>query len=100
MFSLVSGLPSTASCGLPWPSFGCFGGTPLYDSPSPFIWVLQLIAFSQRSASYRPRTATGPVLAHGVSMRAWGLRLRRHGTLALVRTALLPSVLADAVGSL
>ena len=24
MFSLVSGLPSTASCGPPWLSFGCF----------------------------------------------------------------------------
>src|SRR5579863_2667067 len=57
------------------------------------------------------------VLAHGVSMRAWGLGARTgkrswrknwkarfdsagHGALALARTALLPSGLADTVGSL
>jgi hypothetical protein len=62
MFSLLSGLPSTTSCGPPRPSFGCFIGTDhgpirhlylstdkygprqcpgptLYDSPLPFIWV-------------------------------------------------------------
>jgi hypothetical protein len=32
--------------------FGCFAGTtPLYDSPSPCMWVLSLIAFSHRTTA-------------------------------------------------
>src|ERR1700675_1830285 len=41
-----------------------------------------------------------PVLVHGVSRRAWGLRLRRtHGELALAFPAVLPSALSTASAS-
>src|SRR5208337_3386730 len=41
-----------------------------------------------------------PVLAHGVSPHAWGLRLRRaEGGLALATTLVLPSVRSDSVGT-
>ena len=84
VFCLASGLPSTTSaCGLPL-VFGSFAGTtPLYDSPLPCMVDLSLIAFSTRF-----------LCVHGVFDSAG------HGTLALSRTALLPSGLADAVGSL
>jgi hypothetical protein len=51
VFSLASGLSSTASAGDFAPLFGCFAGTtPLYDSPPPFMKDLPLIAFSFRPA--------------------------------------------------
>ena len=94
VFSLVSGLPSTTSAGVSLPLFGCFVGTmPLYDSPSPFMWDLSLIAFSHRPAAFWLRAATG-----SPGSRAWsfyacmgsstpqGLR-----ALALSRAAVLPS---------
>src|ERR1022692_1584908 len=46
VFSLVNGLPSTASAGDDSLLFGCFVGTmPLYDSPPPCMRDLPLIAF-------------------------------------------------------
>src|SRR5260221_5794867 len=53
---------------------------------------LSLIAFSSRPAALRPRVATGSLGSRDDSAG--------HGTLALARTARLPSVLADTVGSL
>jgi hypothetical protein len=51
VFSLVGGLPSTASAGGCPLLFGCFvGTTPLYDSPPPCMEDLWLIAFSSRPA--------------------------------------------------
>jgi hypothetical protein len=51
VFSLASGLSSTASAGDFALLFGCFAGTtPLYDSPPPFMKDLPLIAFSFRPA--------------------------------------------------
>src|SRR6266852_5839123 len=92
MFSLVSGLSSTASAdGLPL-LFGCFAGTtPLYDSPPPCMWVLWLIAFSHRSAALQPRTVTG-----SLGSRAWSfyacvgsLTPQGRGALALSHIAFL-----------
>src|SRR6516164_11836783 len=79
VFSLVFGLPSTTSAGDPSLLFGCFVGTmPPYDSPSPFMKDLPLIAFSSRPTVLLGGRRRGlPVLAHGVSLHAWGLRLRR-----------------------
>jgi hypothetical protein len=58
--SLVNGLPSTISFGPPLPAFDRFvGTTPLCHSLLPFMWVLWLIAFSDRSTPYRLRMATG-----------------------------------------
>src|SRR5260370_4731806 len=94
MFSLVSGLSSTASAGdLPL-LFGCFAGTtPLYDSPPPCMWVLWLIAFSHRSAALQPRTVTG-----SLGSRAWSfyacvgsLTPQGRGALALSHIAVLLS---------
>ena len=52
VFSLVSGLPSTASAGGRPLLFDCFAGTmPLYDSPLPCMRDLWLIAFSLRPAT-------------------------------------------------
>lgn len=67
VFSLASGLSSTTSaCGFPL-LFGCFAGTtPLYDSPSPSMVDLSLIAFSSRPAAFRPRAAMG-----SLGSRAW-----------------------------
>jgi hypothetical protein len=72
--------------------------------------VLSLIAFSTRPAAFRPRVATGSLGSRAWSfyacMGSWRKNLKAHfdsagrGALALARTALLPSVLADAVGSL
>src|SRR5213594_254736 len=78
VFSLVGGLPSAASAGDGSLWFDCFvGTTPPYDSPLPCTRDLPLIAFSLRPAAWRPRRQRGlPVLAHGVSLHAWGLRLR------------------------
>ena len=51
VFSLASGLPSTASANDVSLLFGCFvGSTPLYDSPLPCMRDLPLIAFSLRPA--------------------------------------------------
>src|SRR5215471_6616268 len=79
VFSLVFGLPSTTSAGDPSLLFGCFVGTmPQYDSPSSFMKDLPLIAFSPRPTVLLCGRRRGlPVLAHGVSLHAWGLRLRR-----------------------
>src|SRR5438552_16398869 len=78
VFSLVSGLPSTTSAGGIPLLFGCFVSTvPLYDSPPSCIEDLWLIAFSSRPAHCPRRRLRGlPVLAHGVSLHACGLRLR------------------------
>src|SRR2546423_9272987 len=62
------------------PLFGHFVGTTrLSDSPAAFMWVLRFMAFTHRPASYscHGRCWGLPVLAHEVSKRAWGLRLRR-----------------------
>jgi hypothetical protein len=102
MFSLVSGLPSTASAGGCPLLFGCFvGTTPLSDSPSPCMWVLSLIAFSHRSAAVRfQRTVTGPLGSRAWSFYACMGSLTPQGddALALTHAALLPSSLCDAVG--
>jgi hypothetical protein len=53
--------------------------TPLYDSPSPYTWGLSLIAFPHRPAPHPSgcgRRLGLSVLARGVSIHAWGLRLR------------------------
>src|SRR5205823_11038708 len=77
VFSLVSGLPSTTSAGGCPLCFGCFVSTmPLYDSPPSCMEDLWLIAFSSRPAYFHGRRRGLPVLAHGVSLHAWGLRLR------------------------
>ena len=77
VFSLVCGLPSTTSAGDFSLLFGCFvGNMPQYDSPSPFMRDLPLIAFSLRPALPDGRRRGLPVLAHEVSLHAWGLRLR------------------------
>src|ERR1039457_3776619 len=98
VFSLVSGLPSTTSAGGSPLLFGCFAGTmPLYDSPLPCKEDLWLIAFSSQPVHYL-RAAAGS-LAHGVSLHAWGLRLRGVAPRSRFRVcALLPSVLSYAVG--
>ena len=72
VFSLVFGLPSTTSAGDPSPLFGCFVGTmPQYDSPSPFMRDLPLIAFSLRPTVLLCGRRRGlPVLALGVSLHA------------------------------
>src|SRR5215469_652305 len=79
VFSLVCGLFSTTSAGVSPLLFGCFVDTmPQYDSPLPFMRGLPLIAFSLRPASLLGGRPWGiPVLAHGVSLHAWGLGLRR-----------------------
>ncbi len=71
---------------------------------------LSLIAFSTRPAALRPRVATGPLGSRAWSfyacMGSWRKNLKAHfdsaghGTLAFARTALLPSGMADTVGSL
>jgi hypothetical protein len=49
-----------------------------YDSPSSFMKDLPLIAFSSRPTLLLCGRRRGlPVLAHEVSLHAWGLRLRR-----------------------
>ena len=61
-FSLVSVLPSTVSAGGPPLLFDGFAGTtPLYDSPLSCIWVLWLIAFSHRPATFPLQATTGPL---------------------------------------
>ena len=66
VFSLVSGLSSTTSAGDPSLLFGCFAGTtPLYDSPSPFMRDLSLIAFSLRPSTSIRATMGSP------GSRAW-----------------------------
>src|SRR6516165_9521418 len=91
MFFLVGGLSSPAPPGgLPlW--FSCFAGTtPPFDSPPPCMWALWLIAFSHRSAAFRPRTVTGPL-----GSRAWSFYAcvgsstpQGHDALALPHIAL------------
>src|SRR5215467_8412159 len=78
VFSLVCGLPSTTSASVFSLLFGCFvGNMPQYDSPSPFIRDLPLIAFSLRPTLLHDGRRRGlPVLALEVSLHAWGLRLR------------------------
>src|SRR5215831_18573678 len=79
VFSLARDLPSTTSAGVPSLLFGCFvGNMSQYDSPSSFMKDLPLIAFSSRPTLLLCGRRRGlPVLAHGVSLHAWGLRLRR-----------------------
>src|SRR5947199_7053443 len=74
---------------------------PLYASPPSCIEDLWLIAFSSRPAHCsRGRLRGLPVLAHRVSLHAWGLRLRGAAPCSRYRKrALLPSVPSDAVGS-
>src|SRR5438128_7373996 len=100
VFSLVSGLPSTTSAGGFPLLFGCFAGTtPLYDSLPPCMEVLWLIAFSSRPAYCHGRRQGLPVLAHGVSLHAWGLRLRGTAPHSRYRDcAMLPSERVDTVG--
>src|SRR6516165_4625026 len=72
VFSLVFGLPSTASADDPSPLFGCFVGTmPQCDSPPSFMRDLPLIAFSLRPTALLGGRRRGlPVLALGVSLHA------------------------------
>ncbi len=83
------------------PLFAHFAGTmQSLDSPPPCMEDLWLIAFSSRPAYFHGRRRGLPVLAHGVSLHAWGLRLRGAAPRSRYREcALLPSVRADAVGS-
>src|SRR5215471_410091 len=76
--SLVCGLFSATSAGVVPPLFGCFvDTTPQYDSPPSCMGDLPLIAFSPRPAALPGGQRRGlPVLALGVSLHAWGLRLR------------------------
>src|ERR1700685_1998930 len=78
VFSSVCSLFSTASAGDTPPLFGCFADTTLqYDSPPSCIRDLPLIAFSLRPTVLPGGQRRGlPVLAPGVSLHAWGLRLR------------------------
>src|SRR6266581_2076724 len=100
VFSLVSGLPSTASAGGCPLLFGCFvSTTPLYDSPPPCMEDLWLIAFSSRPAHFL-RAATG-----SPGSRAWSFSAclgsstpRDCASLAFRDCAMLPSERADAVG--
>jgi len=88
VFSLVSGLPSTASAGGCPLLFGPFVGiTPLYDSPPSSMEDLWLIAFSSRPASCLRATAGPP------GSRAWSFPAclgsstpRGRATLAILRT--------------
>src|SRR5581483_9689387 len=75
VFSLVCGLLSTTSAGDFSLLSGCFVGTmPQYDSPSPFMRGLPLIAFSLRPVVLRDGRRLGlPVRALEVSLHAWGL---------------------------
>src|SRR6266446_10324820 len=117
VFSLVSGLPSTTSAGGCPLLFGCFvGTTPLYDSPgqSHRSGGCRNKRYPPRHRAWRtygsspsppgPHTSCGrrrdlPVLAHGVSLHAWGLRLRGTAPHSRYRDcAMLPSEWADAVG--
>src|SRR5215472_13991453 len=93
VFSLVCDLPSTTSAGDESLLFGCFvGTTSLYDSPLPFVMDLPLIAFSFRPTLLHAGQPWGlPVLAHEVSLHAWGLRLR--GTAAHSRCRAQPCCL-------
>ena len=79
VFSSVCGLFSTASAGGPPLLFDCFVDTmPQYDSPPSCMRDLPLIAFSLRPAQLPDGRRRGlPVLALGISLHAWGLRLRR-----------------------
>src|SRR5215831_13401047 len=79
VFSLVFGLSSTTSAGDPSLLFGCIvGSMPQYDSPPSFMKDLPLIAFSSRPTVLLCGRRRGlPVLAHEVSLHAWGPRLRR-----------------------
>src|SRR5260370_29973286 len=83
------------------PLFAHFVGTmQSLDSPPPCMEDLWLIAFSSRPAYYHGRRRGLPVLAHGVSLHAWGLRLRGVAPRSRCRVcALLPSVPPDDVGS-
>jgi hypothetical protein len=99
--SLADRLPSMRSANGSPPLFAHFAGTmQSLDSPPPCMEDLWLIAFSSRPAYCHGRRRGLPVLAHGVSLHAWGLRLRGAAPCSRFRnSALLPSVLPDAVGS-
>src|SRR6266480_6280315 len=99
--SLADRLPSMRSADGSPPLFAHFAGTmQSLDSPPPCMEDLWLIAFSSRPAYFHGRRRGLPVLAHGVSLHAWGLRLRGAAPRSRYREcALLPSVRADAVGS-
>jgi hypothetical protein len=63
---------------------------PLCDSRPPYTWRLSLIAFLHRPSPLRVRAATGSLgsrVPRGppVSMRAWGLRLRRAAACSRLR---------------
>ena len=76
---------------------------PLSDSSKTCMWAVRLIAFTRRPVAMpRFRHLRGlPVLVHGVSRRAWGLRLRRAGQqLAISLLTVLPSASGDGVGAL
>ena len=84
VFSSVCGLSSTPSAGDGSLLFGCFAGTmPQYDSSAlkrrapvhEGITAHRVPPPARSSARGRKRGLS--VLAHGVSLRAWGLRLRR-----------------------
>ena len=102
-FSLAKLLPSIASAAVPPALFGNFvGTTSLSDFLRPFIIGVRPWAFPTRPAlPSGGRTEELPVLAHGVSVHARGLRPRRTAPeLALSLMGMLPSAPLNNVGIL
>src|ERR1700733_10172967 len=103
MFSLVGCLPFAPSAGGCPPLFGRFDSTTQpSDSPSAYMLDSWLIAFSNRPVASAAAGGNGasPVLACGVSMHAWGLRLRRaRQMLAIAHVSVLPSAMRNDVGT-
>lgn len=104
-FLLAKALPSTVSSGsasVGCPSFDGFpGSTTFSDFPQPFIAALRLGAFSARTGFpfFSGELRDLPVPAHETSTRAEGLRPRRsRGSLAMSRSAVLPSASLNSVG--
>src|SRR5215470_4043770 len=84
------------------PLFGHFVGiTQPSDSPPACMLDFWLIAFSYRPATTSDGRQWGlPVLARGVSMHAWGLRLRGVlRVLAMAHPSVLPSAMRNDVGT-
>ena len=103
MFSLASCLPSVPSASGLSLLFGYFAGTmQLLDSSITYIPDLSALGFLRTARTLsRGRDRGLPVLAHEVSLRARGLRLRRvRVMLALSHAPVLPSPYVQKVGTL